>query len=63
MVLSSDGESSFAFFIYERNFTRSPSTFYAFQVGFDNGDRVRTSDIPPDSLEAINIFRIDGMIL
>ena len=63
-VLSTDGSASFAAFIYD-----DPTAVAAIpgniQVGFDAGDRIRSSVIfgrglNVSILEDVNIFRIDG---
>ena len=57
-VLSTDGVRSFAIFMYESLNSLPP--YPSHQIGFNAGDGIRTSNIQPDSLENINVFRIDG---
>jgi len=67
VVLSTDGQSSFTFFIYQ-----DPNNFAAtsYQVGFDAGDVERSrvlniagsdpSETYTENLTAVNIYRMDG---
>lgn len=60
LILSSDGNSSFAALIY-----KDPERMLEIpgqkQVGFDAGDRRRGVNILGDTmLEGVNLYRIDG---
>lgn len=62
MILSTDGEASFASFIYQdldniKNF-RSESEGVT-NTGFDAGDRGRGVSLPNITM-SVNLFRIDG---
>lgn len=58
-MLSTNGENSFAIFNYGNKLSNMFP--FPFRIGFDAGDEVRMSDVPPDSLQtANNVFRIDG---
>lgn len=61
VVLSTDGNVSFAYFLYKNLnvFSQVPNNY---QIGFSAGDGVRKSNIEFNSLKSINIFRIDGMV-
>ena len=58
LVLSTDGRRSFAMFLYEYP---DSLPYLLHQIGFNAGDRFRWSNIQADSLENVNIYRIDGM--
>ena len=69
VVLSTDGKTSFAAFLYGeviRNLLacdlhKSLYVFDELAIGFNAGDRERFLNIPRSDLEEINVFRIDGM--
>jgi hypothetical protein len=63
VVLSTNGDASFAVLIYEED--PSNLTFEEYQVGFDAGDKMRGVNLlGADSIswspQSVNIFRIDG---
>ena len=58
-MLATDGKISFAIFLYDN--LDSLTSLFRSQIGFNAGDRQRFSNIESDSLENINVFRIDGM--
>lgn len=59
VVLSTDGRASFATFIYP-NISNIRQSSGRQVVGFNAGDRNRLSNIAVNSLETVNLFRIDG---
>ena len=60
MVLVTDRMSSFAIIIYDDLSTLQ--TLHSFvQVGFNAGDRQRYLNIQVNSLQQVNVYRIDGM--
>ena len=61
MVLVTDGETSFAAFLYESD----PELIEMIntQIGFSAGDGIKMANIPSDSLGTVVIFRINGMFL
>ena len=69
VVLSTDGKTSFATFLYGdviRNLlacdlNNGLNFLNGFVVGFNAGDRERFLNILRSDLEEINVFRIDGM--
>ena len=66
VVLSTDGKTSFATFLYGnviRNFLACDllTVLNGLTIGFNAGDRERFLNIPRSDLEEINVFRIDGM--
>ena len=69
VVLSTDGKTSFATFLYGdviRNLlacdlNNSLDALSELTVEFNAGDRERFFNIPKSDLEEINVFRIDGM--
>lgn len=58
-VISTDGNVSFAAFIYA-NLTSELGQIPTSQIGFNAGDGVRMSNIMLNSIEAVNVFRVDG---
>ena len=60
VILSTDGISSFATFIYQN--VTSLSVGQIFQTGFNSGDRRRFTNILQNSLREINTYRIDGKL-
>ena len=69
VVLSTDGNTSFATFLYGNvirnllacDFLNSLSVLRRLTIGFNAGDRERYLNVPRSDLEEINVFRIDGM--
>ena len=64
-VLATDGEASFAIFMYEDlQIVRNISSQERGRVGFDAGDQTRSSTVlygvEELPLSHVNIFRIDG---
>ncbi len=55
--MSTDGRRSFAIYVYD-NPASLPSPHH---IGFNAGDGRRFSNIEADTLESVNVFRIDGM--
>ncbi len=60
VILSTDGMSSFATFIYQD--VTSLSIVRNFQTGFSAGDMRRFTGILQYSLGEINTYRIDGKL-
>ena len=68
VVLSTDGKTSFATFLYGdviRNLLacdlhNNLNVLDRLTIGFNAGDRERFLNIPRSDLEEINVFRIDG---
>lgn len=66
LVIATDGDSSFAAFLYSDydlrilQFADAPEFAPEFHIGFNAGDRRKWANIMVDSLETVNIFRIDG---
>jgi len=58
VVLSTNGMVSFAAFIYYDPSRLIPDNQV---IGFNAGDRRRLANIPVESLQVLNLFRIDGM--
>lgn len=69
LILSTDGETSFATFIYEDlNTTRDIVFRVKGAIGFDAGDESRSSVVLGNNrndfpLRNVNVFRIDGIII
>ncbi len=61
-MLSTDGRSSFATIIYNDSISLDQIN-REFQTGFSAGDRRRFYNIPPNSNNSSNSFRIDGKSL
>ena len=60
-VLATDGTASFAIFLYGDITTLLDlSNAQRTQIGFNGGDGEHMSNIPVNSLEPVNIYRIDG---
>lgn len=59
VILSTDGKASFAIFLYED--PSVISTLPAVQIGFNAGDREHMANIPINSTQETNVYRIDGM--
>ena len=60
MVLVTDRTSSFAIVIYD-DLSIIQTLSIPVQVGFNAGDRQRYLNIPVNSLQQVNVYRIDGM--
>ena len=60
IALVTDGASSFAIVLYN-DLTALRGLAVPIQVGFNAGDRQRYLNIPVDSLQRVNVYRIDGM--
>ena len=69
VVLSTDGITSFAIFLYGNvirnllacDLNNSLDVLKNLTIGFNAGDRERFLNISRSDLEEINVFRIDGM--
>ena len=59
-VITTDGEVSFAIFLYMNDVTTLRQLT---QIGFNAGDGEHLSNVPLYSIENVNIYRIDGMII
>ena len=59
-MLVTDGTSSFAMVLYN-NLENLRGVAAPIQVGFNAGDRQRYLNIPVNSLQQVNVYRIDGM--
>ena len=62
-VLATDGTASFAIFLYGDVTTLDLQDVQPTQIGFNAGDGEHMSNIPISSLEPVNIYRIDGIII
>ena len=58
-VIATDGTASFAIFLY-KNDINTLHDLHEPQIGFNAGDGERMTNIPVDSVENVNIYRIDG---
>ena len=63
VVLVTDRTSSFAIVMYDNLTTLQILHSFSdlVQVGFNAGDRQRYLNIPVNSLQQVNVYRIDGM--
>ena len=61
-VLATDGVTSFAIFLYGDITTLDLPDELPTQTGFNAGDGEHLSNIPVNSLEHVNIYRIDGIL-
>ena len=66
-VLSSDGKTTFAAFVYDNATISAAQSFQGnILAGFDAGDQIRSATIHRPgftSLQNVNVFRIDGKSL
>ena len=66
VILTSDGQVSFAAFIYDEGSVNNIHNISADKlVGFDAGDEIRSATYHTpglSNLQVVNYFRIDGML-
>ena len=63
LVLVTDGETSFAAFLYEESDDPALIELMSTHIGFLAGDGIKMANIPSVSLGAVVVFRINGMIV